>query len=164
MKPDRIRRMVLLPAPFGPSNPTISPRPTVKETSLTAVYFAYRFVNSRTSIIRSIIAELPGTLIFAVQIEMANENIIQLLSHPQVNFGPPERDEQNHGEANRIAELFLAGQFCSGGDGIRDASIYRFDDQAAVKPSMIRRAVLFNLRDDQTASEIEAELRGILTG
>ena len=38
MKQERMRMVVLLPAPFGPSRPTISPRPTVKETSATAVF------------------------------------------------------------------------------------------------------------------------------
>src|SRR5687767_1819409 len=72
INPERMRKIVLLPAPFGPSSPTISPRPTSKETSLTAVYFAYRLVNSRTSIIGSITA-LPETLIFAIQLQIANQ-------------------------------------------------------------------------------------------
>ena len=37
MKHERIRIVVLLPAPFGPSSPTISPRATENEMSLTAV-------------------------------------------------------------------------------------------------------------------------------
>src|SRR5262245_36546079 len=46
-----MRMVVLLPAPLGPSKPTISPRPTVKEMSDTAVYPAYRIVKFETSII-----------------------------------------------------------------------------------------------------------------
>jgi hypothetical protein len=41
---------VLLPAPFGPSKPTISPRATENEMSSTAVRPAYRFVKLETSI------------------------------------------------------------------------------------------------------------------
>jgi hypothetical protein len=33
---------LVLPAPFGPSSPTTSPRPTVKETPSTAVRRPYR--------------------------------------------------------------------------------------------------------------------------
>src|SRR5262245_16115530 len=46
-----MRMVELLPAPLGPSNPTISPRPTVKDISDTAVYPAYRIVKFETSII-----------------------------------------------------------------------------------------------------------------
>jgi hypothetical protein len=38
MKHDKIRIVVLLPAPFGPSSPTISPRATWNEMPLTAVW------------------------------------------------------------------------------------------------------------------------------
>src|SRR3954470_15682609 len=34
---------LVLPAPLGPSSPSTSPRPTVKETSSTAVWRPYRF-------------------------------------------------------------------------------------------------------------------------
>ena len=37
MNDDRMRIVVDLPAPFGPKNPTTSPRPTVKEIPSTAV-------------------------------------------------------------------------------------------------------------------------------
>jgi len=50
MNPERILRVVLLPAPFGPSRPTISPRATVKEMPSTAVCPAYRLVRFSTSI------------------------------------------------------------------------------------------------------------------
>src|SRR5437867_10214986 len=52
IKPERIRIVVLLPAPFSPSSPTISPRATVKETSDTAVWPEYRLVKLATSIIK----------------------------------------------------------------------------------------------------------------
>src|SRR5262245_32533960 len=45
MRPPSIRRVVVLPAPFGPSRPKISPGATRKETSATAV----RSPNLRTS-------------------------------------------------------------------------------------------------------------------
>ena len=37
MRPAIIRMVVVLPAPFGPRNPTISPRATVNERSWTTV-------------------------------------------------------------------------------------------------------------------------------
>src|SRR5437868_1915697 len=43
--------VVLLPAPLGPSRPTISPRLTVNEMFETAVWPAYRLVKLATSII-----------------------------------------------------------------------------------------------------------------
>jgi len=51
-KPDSIRIVVLLPAPLGPSRPTISPRPTWNDTFSTAVRPANRFVSCDTSIIQ----------------------------------------------------------------------------------------------------------------
>ena len=44
--------VVLLPAPLGPSSPTISPRPTEKEIFDSAVWPAYRLVRLATSIIK----------------------------------------------------------------------------------------------------------------
>src|SRR5581483_9906562 len=52
-KQDKIRMVVLLPAPLLPSKPTISPRATVKEMFETAVFPAYRLVRLETSIINS---------------------------------------------------------------------------------------------------------------
>src|ERR1044071_2204537 len=49
-----MRKIVLLPAPFGPSKPTISPRFTRNDTSETAVWLAYRLVKLLTSIIDSL--------------------------------------------------------------------------------------------------------------
>ncbi len=40
--------VVVLPAPLGPSSPTISPRPTVNETSSSAVTPAYRLQRPAT--------------------------------------------------------------------------------------------------------------------
>jgi hypothetical protein len=51
MKQARIRIVVDLPAPLGPSNPTTSPRPTSKVRFLTAVWPAYRLVKFFTSMI-----------------------------------------------------------------------------------------------------------------
>jgi hypothetical protein len=51
MKHDRIRIVVLLPAPLGPSNPTTSPLPTVNDMLESAVWPAYRLVKFPTSII-----------------------------------------------------------------------------------------------------------------
>lgn len=47
-----MRIVVLLPAPFVPSRPTISPRPTLNEMFDMAVCPAYRFVRFETSIIK----------------------------------------------------------------------------------------------------------------
>src|SRR5713226_3354386 len=47
----RIRIVVVLPAPFGPRNPMISPLPTSKFKSLIAVWPAYRLVRFSTLII-----------------------------------------------------------------------------------------------------------------
>src|SRR5262245_34005161 len=44
------RRVVVLPAPFGPRNPTIRPSATLKERSSTASVAPKRFVRPRTSI------------------------------------------------------------------------------------------------------------------
>jgi len=49
----QIRMIVLLPAPFCPSKPTISPRSTRNETPATATVPAYRLVRSSTSIMGS---------------------------------------------------------------------------------------------------------------
>ena len=43
VNPAIIRMVVVLPAPFGPRNPTISPFPTVKERSWMIVLVPYRF-------------------------------------------------------------------------------------------------------------------------
>src|SRR5579884_3911394 len=50
MKPARIRMVVVLPAPFGPRNPRISPRLTRNEIWSTAVRLPYTFVRFCTSI------------------------------------------------------------------------------------------------------------------
>src|ERR1700722_18888845 len=47
----RTRIVVVLPAPFLPRNPTISPWPTSKEMFLTATLRAYRLVRPSTLII-----------------------------------------------------------------------------------------------------------------
>jgi hypothetical protein len=39
--------IVLLPAPFGPNNPTISPRPTEKLTWLTSLDYDPRYSNDK---------------------------------------------------------------------------------------------------------------------
>src|SRR6266850_6813296 len=49
--PARMRIVVVFPAPFGPRNPTISPRPTAKEMPRTASTVPNVLVSSRTSII-----------------------------------------------------------------------------------------------------------------
>src|SRR5882762_1666807 len=43
VNPAIIRMVVVLPAPFGPRNPTISPFPTVKDRSWMIVLAPYRF-------------------------------------------------------------------------------------------------------------------------
>src|SRR5579883_3637163 len=43
------RKVVLFPAPLGPSNPTISPAATSKESPSTASFFPKRLVSARTS-------------------------------------------------------------------------------------------------------------------
>src|SRR5580700_6260352 len=50
MKLERIRIVVLLPAPLGPRNPTISPLPTSKDMLLIAVSPAYFLVRFSTLI------------------------------------------------------------------------------------------------------------------
>jgi hypothetical protein len=47
-----MRMVVLFPAPFGPSSPTISPRRTVNEMFDTAACPEYRLVRFSTSIIK----------------------------------------------------------------------------------------------------------------
>ena len=47
-KPVMIRRVVVLPAPFGPRNPRISPGATSKETSRTASTGPYRLCRFST--------------------------------------------------------------------------------------------------------------------
>src|SRR5438270_9314746 len=61
-----MRMVVLLPAPLGPSSPTISPRATVKEMPESAVRLPYRLVKLATSIMRlsfmdAVLASLAGT-------------------------------------------------------------------------------------------------------
>src|SRR5437016_1933233 len=53
MMPDKQRSVVVLPAPFGPTNPRTSPGRTVKDKSLTAGNFSYSLVNPSTSIMAS---------------------------------------------------------------------------------------------------------------
>src|ERR1041385_7399831 len=62
MKQDRTRIVVLLPAPFGPSNPAISPRPTVNETPEIAVRPAKCLVRFSTSIMKSGMRASPSQL------------------------------------------------------------------------------------------------------
>src|SRR6185369_14941493 len=50
MYPVRIRMVVVLPAPFGPRKPRISPLCTLNETLSTAVRGPYRLVRFSTSI------------------------------------------------------------------------------------------------------------------
>ena len=47
-----IRIVVVLPAPLGPSKPTISPRPMSKRMLSTALYEPYRFESLSTWIMR----------------------------------------------------------------------------------------------------------------
>src|SRR2546423_1792988 len=54
MKLERIRIVVLFPAPFGPRNPMISPLPTSKFRSWIAAWPAKRFVRFSTLIIESV--------------------------------------------------------------------------------------------------------------
>src|SRR5215831_13005451 len=49
----RMRMVVVLPAPLGPTKPNISPRGTVKSTSSSATCPAYRLYRPSTSIIAS---------------------------------------------------------------------------------------------------------------
>src|SRR3954466_4616077 len=51
MIPQRQRRVVVLPAPLGPTSPRTSPGPMSNVRWLTAVRFEYSFVRSRTVII-----------------------------------------------------------------------------------------------------------------
>src|SRR5215210_9284172 len=50
-RPDTIRMVVVLPAPFGPRNPKISPAAAVRLRPSTAVKSPYLFVRSWISII-----------------------------------------------------------------------------------------------------------------
>jgi hypothetical protein len=50
MMPERQRSVVVLPAPFGPTNPMTSPARTEKERSLTAGKSPYNFVRPAASI------------------------------------------------------------------------------------------------------------------
>jgi hypothetical protein len=54
-KLDKIRIVVLLPAPFGPKKPTISPFATSKLRLLIAVTPAYFFVSRSTLIMKNVI-------------------------------------------------------------------------------------------------------------
>src|SRR4051812_29506721 len=51
MIPQRQRRVVVLPAPLGPTSPRTSPGPMSNVRWLTAVRFEYSFVRSRTVIV-----------------------------------------------------------------------------------------------------------------
>src|SRR5690242_11211510 len=57
MNPARIRMVVVLPAPFGPRKPMISPWPTSKLRSRIAVCPAYRLVKFSTLIIYESISD-----------------------------------------------------------------------------------------------------------
>src|SRR5262245_25696686 len=50
-KQERIRMVVDFPAPLGPRNPTISPRPTLNVRPRTAVWPLYRLTRLLTSMI-----------------------------------------------------------------------------------------------------------------
>ena len=56
MSPASIRTVVVLPAPFGPSRPKISPSPTVKAMSCTAVRRRKSLRRPSTTIMRLILA------------------------------------------------------------------------------------------------------------
>src|ERR1051325_4362092 len=51
MIPARHRSVVVFPAPFGPTNPSTCPDPTVNESSFTATNSPYSLVRASTSII-----------------------------------------------------------------------------------------------------------------
>src|SRR5947207_4981998 len=53
MMPDKQRSVVVLPAPFGPTNPRTLPGRTVNDKSLTAGNLSYSLVNPSTSIMAS---------------------------------------------------------------------------------------------------------------
>src|SRR6185436_8788344 len=53
MMPDKQRSVVVLPAPFGPTNPRTSPVRTTNDKSLTAGNLSYSLVNPSTSIMAS---------------------------------------------------------------------------------------------------------------
>src|SRR5436309_15123874 len=72
MKQERMRMVVLLPAPLGPSKPAISPRPTLNERSDTAVRPGYRLVNLATSIIEPSI-EFSATRMLAPERGLGNK-------------------------------------------------------------------------------------------
>src|SRR5207302_444550 len=62
--PVKMRRIVVLPEPFGPSRPMISPAPTVKETWSTARRGPYHLVNcsaTMTALIRQSCRGAAGT-------------------------------------------------------------------------------------------------------
>src|SRR5215468_8013233 len=60
IRPHRARMSVVLPEPFGPSSPNTSPRPTVSETSLTAVNEPKRMVPCSTEMAVPMSAALRG--------------------------------------------------------------------------------------------------------
>lgn len=59
LRPSMISSVVVLPAPFSPSSPNISPRLTSNEMSLTAVKSPYSLMRSLTSITTSSLNSAP---------------------------------------------------------------------------------------------------------
>src|ERR1700676_4363259 len=61
MNPASMRIVVDLPAPFGPRNPTTSPRPTLKDTLSTAVKVPKRLVSPSISMSGAPLFVGPGS-------------------------------------------------------------------------------------------------------
>ena len=68
-KPHSMRKVVVLPAPFGPSKPNISPRLTAKEVLFTAMKSPNLRTRSRTSIITSSLVSLNAPCALAELLE-----------------------------------------------------------------------------------------------
>src|SRR5687768_14754401 len=76
------------------------------------------------------------------------------LTHPQLDVGAAEGAREDDGEANGVAGFGCADDFGGGGHGSGNAAVDRFDDEAALETGMVGGAVLFDVGDDEAATQI----------
>ena len=84
MRPISIRIVVVLPAPFGPRKPKISPRSTVKDTPLTAVERGE--IKAGDALYQQLIQELAG---------LDEKSLVDDLQRTRLLIDPQTPDKEN---------------------------------------------------------------------
>src|ERR1035438_1791277 len=107
MTPTTMLKVVVLPAPFGPSRPTISPASTVMETPLTTRRWRYSFTSLSVASSLTFVTAAAGGAGW-----VAFKTVIQLLCQP--DFGRPERGRRALGRRGPELVSSRGGQLVAG--------------------------------------------------